>query len=90
MNRDSLLRELTALDFKAVDLQLYLDTHPTDMEALEMYNDTVEKADALRLEYEKCYGPLYSFRSLGGDKYRWLDNPWPWENKFNFKISEED
>lgn len=90
MNKDCLLKKLTALDFKAVDLQLYLDTHPCDEEALEMYNETVMAADELRAEYEEKYGPLFSFRSLGGKKYRWLDNPWPWNYKFNFKMSEED
>ncbi len=34
MNRDDLLRELTALDFVAVDLNLYLNTHPMDCEAI--------------------------------------------------------
>lgn len=29
-NRNELLKQLTALDFMAVDLQLYLDTHPND------------------------------------------------------------
>lgn len=90
MNRDELLKQLTILDFMAVDLQLYLDTHPEDQEALEKYNQTVMQADTLRAEYENKYGPLFSFRSVGGCKYRWVEDPWPWENKFNFKISEED
>ena len=90
MKRDCILKQLTVLDFAAVDLQLYLDTHPDDDEALEQYNNTVMQADVLRADYESKYGPLFSFRSLGGDKYRWIDNPWPWENKFNFSMSKED
>ncbi len=90
MNRECILRQLTVLDFAAVDLQLYLDTHPDDEAALEQYNNTVMQADALRAEYEEKYGPLFSFRSLGGKTYRWIDNPWPWENKFNFSLSKED
>ena len=89
MMRDELLKQLTVLDFMAVDLQLYLDTHPQDMEALEKYNQTVMQADALRAKYEDKYGPLFSFRSIGGNKYRWTDNPWPWEKDFNFNMSEE-
>ncbi len=89
MNRDYLLKQLTILDFMAVDLQLYLDTHPDDEEALEKYNQTVMQADAIRAEYENKFGPLFSFRSVGGKSYRWLDEPWPWENKFNFEMSEE-
>lgn len=90
MNRDSLLKQLTVLDFAAVDLQLYLDTHPDDAEALKQYNDTIIQADALRAEYEKRFGPLFSFRSYEYEQFNWPDNPWPWENKFNFRMSEED
>ncbi len=90
MKKDSILRQLTVLDFAAVDLQLYLDTHPEDAEALEQYNNVVMQADGLRAQYEEEYGPLFSFRSLGGKEYRWIDEPWPWENKFNFKMCKED
>lgn len=90
MKKDSILRQLTVLDFAAVDLQLYLDTHPEDAEALEQYNNVVMQADGLRAQYEEEYGPLFSFRSLGGKEYRWIDEPWPWKNKFNFKMCKED
>jgi spore coat protein JB len=90
MSRDEILQQLTILDFAAVDLQLYLDTHPNDTQALEQYNNTVTQADELRAEYEENFGPLFSFRSLAGKKYTWLDNPWPWQNKFNFSFSKED
>lgn len=88
MDRDSILKQLTALDFAAVDLQLYLDTHNDDEKALEQYNNTVMQADALRAEYEEKYGPLFSFRSIGGKTYRWADDPWPWQNDFNFSMNE--
>ena len=39
MNHDEILRKLTALDFIAVDLALFLDTHPDDREALDKYNE---------------------------------------------------
>ncbi len=90
MDREELLKQLTALDFAAVDLQLYLDTHPDDAEALEKYNNAVMQADALRAEYENMYGPLFSFRSLEYQQFNWIDKPWPWQNKFNFKMSQED
>ncbi len=74
MSRDQLLNKLTTLDFMSVDLHLYLDTHPKDKEAIETYNNIVREADCLRMEYEKLYGPLYSFRSFSKSQFHWIDN----------------
>lgn len=91
MTEMDLLKRLTALDFMAVDLQLYLDTHPNDKEAIDKYNDTIKEADMLRSVYEKNYGPLFSFRSYNHSKeFGWIDNPWPWQRDANFDISKED
>lgn len=91
MTEKEILKNLTVLDFMAVDLQLYLDTHPDDNEALEKYNSIIKEADMLRSQYEKNYGPLFSFRSYNhGNKFKWINNPWPWEKDANFDIKEED
>ncbi len=90
MERDNLLLELTALDFMAVDLCLYLDTHPGDCEALAKYNECVILADQVRCEYEAKYGPLCSFRSYAGESYRYIDDPWPWCASFNFNLPCEE
>lgn len=91
MSEKELLKALTVLDFMAVDLQLYLDTHPDDTEAVEKYNSVIKEADMMRCQYEKNYGPLFSFRSYNhGNKFKWINNPWPWERKANFNIDEGD
>jgi spore coat protein JB len=69
------------LDFMATDLQLFLDTHPEDMEALEMYNKVVSNADKCRCYYENTFGPICSFRSLGRHSWDWDAEPWPWQRK---------
>lgn len=87
MDRDSILKRLTILDFLAVDLQLYLDSHPNDENAIEKYNSVVDEADSLREQYEKLFGPLFGFRSYSKrDEFNWIDDPWPWEMDFNFEI----
>lgn len=73
MNRDMLLNRLTVLDFMAVDLQLYLNTHPKDSEAIAKYNEVIKEADVVRCQYEKLYGPLCSFRSLSKSQFHWID-----------------
>ena len=90
MNREDMLKELTALDFYTLDLQLYLDTHPDDREALARYNAVVEEANTLRREYEKLFGPLYSFRSPSKQPWQWNNDPWPWQYQFNFKLTGDD
>ena len=64
MEREMMLQKLMELDFLAVDLGLYLNTHPTETEAINAYNQTIEAADTLRMKFEAAYGPLCSFRSL--------------------------
>jgi len=89
MERDALLREITILDFMALDLHLFLNTNPDDQEALEMYNDCVTRSKELHEEYEVAFGPLSAYRSLGQPGWKWNQEPWPWEEKFNFDITEK-
>lgn len=88
MNRDMVLEKLMALDFMAVDLALYLDTHPTDQGAIAQYNKIIKAADAVREKYEKEWGPLCSFRSYAQDNtvFNWVENPWPWQAAGNFEL----
>jgi len=72
------LAELQTMAFAIQELALYLDTHREDMEALELYR-TYQKIYAEgKKRYEKDCGPL-NHMSIAGEKYRWLDDPWPWE-----------
>ncbi len=82
-SRETLLWTLSALDFMLVDIGLYLDTHPSDCEAIEKYNEILKKANAARCEYENQYGPLTSFRSAANYEFDWIDDPWPWQKDFN-------
>jgi spore coat protein JB len=77
------------LDFMAVDLQLFLDTHPEDAAALREYNRVLERANEFRRQYEALCGPLYSFRSLNPESWKWYKDPWPWQYSFNIDLPEE-
>ena len=70
--------ELQTMSFAINELALYLDTHQDDMEALEMYRVYQRMYSEGKKKYEKEYGPLNHMSELEG-KYRWLDDPWPWE-----------
>ncbi|NSW90655.1 MAG: spore coat protein CotJB [Firmicutes bacterium] len=90
LNKQALLKKIMALDFMAVDLQLYLDTHPCDRNALMKYNSIVSQARMLRQTYENMYGPLCSYRSVSKYPWQWINDPWPWNYQFNFRMSGEE
>lgn len=72
------LTELQVLAFAINELGLYLDTHREDTEALQMYRTYQNMYNEGKGKYEREYGPL-NHMSVSGDKFRWLDDPWPWE-----------
>ena len=88
LNRETLLKQMMEMDFRATDLNLYLNTHPSDTEALKMYNEAVNKSNLIKKDYEKHFGPLTGARSTDLDSWRWMDSPWPWEKSFNFSLKE--
>ena len=92
MNREELLDKLTALDFIAVDMGLYLNTHPTESEAIAAYDKVIAAADAVRAKYEAEFGPLCSFRSYAVDtnSWQWKNEPWPWQKEFNYSLAGKE
>jgi spore coat protein JB len=80
LSQNSLLRRLQALEFTALEFNLYLDTHPTDMNALNEFNAVSAELANAKQEYEARYGPLINFgHSLSPGAWRWIEEPWPWE-----------
>lgn len=73
------LSELMALDFAVDELGLYLTTHPTDQEVLDLYWTYVQLANEGRQKYQKLYGPLLQTDRPADGSYAWLKDPWPWE-----------
>jgi spore coat protein JB len=90
MSRDELLAQLSAADFYLIELNLYLNTHPTDAEAISLRNTMVKKAKELREEYERSYGMLLANMSASKVPWQWIENPWPWQTKFNFALTGEN
>ncbi len=77
-DRQKLLRKISAAQFAAWELHLYLDTHPCDTSASEMFEKYTNECSVLKKEYEAKYGPLTAKNSVDAD---WLNGPWPWENE---------
>ncbi len=73
--------ELMALQFMIKELQLYLDTHPDDMETFRALKNVIELEKQGRERYVRLYGPLVISDVEFSDSYTWINGPWPWENE---------
>ncbi len=71
--------ELQALHFAIQELALYLDTHREDREALELYRSYQKMYMECKEKVVHQRGPMNHLMSGHGDRYAWLDDPWPWE-----------
>ncbi|MBQ9096900.1 MAG: spore coat protein CotJB [Clostridia bacterium] len=79
MSREDLLQEIMEYAFVEKELNLFLDTNPTDKKALAMHKSVAEKLEDLVEEYEDDYGPLRSENNMNSERWAWMDGPWPWE-----------
>ena len=77
------LVELQALEFVVLELGIYLDTHPEDMEAFQLFQQYAAMEKSAKAAYEKRFGPLMKSTAATEDTYRWLQDPWPWNYQQN-------
>jgi spore coat protein JB len=84
-NSLELKKQLAAIHMMIEDLNLYLNTHPYDQEALEARNVYVKSYHELHEQYNQCYGMLKQ-DDISSYPWQWIDEPWPWECEANFKL----
>ncbi len=71
--------KLSAAQFAAWELHIYLDTHPHDTEAIAAHKKHMAKARELKQEYETRFGPITTTDMYGSATWEWINNPWPWD-----------
>ncbi len=81
----NLLHQLQALSFAMNELGLYLDTHKTDTEAMELFTAYEELYGELCAEFEDKFGPLTQRQSGQNGEWTWTNQPWPWEITANME-----
>lgn len=80
VSMEELLIRIQELEFAAVDLNLFLDNHPANKQALSDYNKFTEQLMGLKKVYEAKYGPLCNYGSAPSQyPWKWVEDPWPWE-----------
>lgn len=65
--------------FAVDDINLYLDTHPCDQEALNYYHYVVRLYREAMEAYEVQCGPLRVDQVRSQNYWNWVDDKWPWE-----------
>ena len=60
---------------------LFLDTHPSDVQALAAYQTYRSTKEILEKEYATKYGPLRADDVPAGQMWTWTQLPWPWEGE---------
>ncbi|MEH7377949.1 MULTISPECIES: spore coat protein CotJB [Bacillaceae] len=75
-----IMEQLQTVDFVLVELTLYLDTHPDDLEAINQFNHYAKERKRIKKAFESQFGPLLQFgNSYSGYPWNWKDTPWPWQ-----------
>ena len=83
MTENKLLRAIQMYDFYLYELNLYLDTHPRDTQALAMFKKYNSLRKSAYETYNEKYGPITADSFESGDHFSWTDDPWPWERSAN-------
>ncbi len=83
--QEKLLHDIGVLSFVVTELSLYLDTHPTDRNALEYFRHYNRMANQARQEYSAKYTPLTISCVDASDcnNWQWALTPMPWEGGCN-------
>ena len=77
--QEEMLFNISEYAFMMHEMNLYLDVHPNDKEALDKFNEYRNKSNELITKYERKYGPLLVTNSDNNTSFNWV-NKWPWVN----------
>lgn len=78
-DQKSLMTSIYEYGFALIEAMLFLDTHPSDEEALAYYFQMREKYKAATAKYTELFGPL-QFTDVNDENYwTWASTPNPWE-----------
>jgi len=76
--KEQMLFQLMAYSFAINDLNLFLDMHPEDRSAYDLFKQYVNDKNELESMYVKRFGPM-TVTETNGANYNWISNPWPWD-----------
>lgn len=87
--REALLMKIDETSFFLDDLLLYLDTHPTDENAIKAYKEKLEERKKLLAEFGEKFYPLTRDCCMSGNmtgNFSWQAGPMPWEGGCGYVV----
>ena len=78
--RRILMNRIQVCSFVLDEVRLFLDTHPNSQEALEYFGKYTQLEKEAEAEYISKFGPIRTSDFDNWKTWKWIDNPWPWEN----------
>lgn len=78
-DRRSLMKSIYEIGFSLDDTILYLDTHPSDQNALDYYHNLHREYHELVKMYTQTFGPLLAKDVKNDNYFSWVNRPMPWE-----------
>lgn len=81
LSQNELMNLINELSFAVTDLNLFLDTHPNDEEALKTFTILAATLKSYKHDYAQKFGTLYATDSSDKTPFEWVgaDNKWPWQ-----------
>lgn len=79
MSCQQLLKKISELEFAITELNLYLDTHPENAEALEMLTKLSASLKSIKYDYDAKCPPLCVTDVSNNVPFEWVQGKWPWQ-----------
>lgn len=76
-NCAELMKAIMEAHFFATDLKLYLDTHPDDSRAVEMFREACKQYKACKAAFEDSFYPLTECSAGKDGCWDWPEGIWP-------------
>lgn len=75
------LQDIRRRQFALIDAGMYLNSHPDDQNALQYYRTMRRQKEQADAAYQKHFGALTLSQAGQGERWDWIDDPWPWEGE---------
>ena len=79
MSCEQMLTKISELEFTLTDLNLYLDTHPNNQEALDMFTKLSASLKSLKYDYAQRCRALCVNDVPNTAPFQWASTKWPWQ-----------
>lgn len=83
MNQGAMFEAIRQISFVMDELRLFLDTHPDNRQALDMFLSNQERRRGLVSEYTGKYGPIEEYFINSDGTWSWINEPMPWKAEAN-------